>query len=63
MAKFKVQDSKMIRVGNSQYTPEQRAPGETEGDEIQAHQLEGGTLTAIRVENGELILEVVGRLE
>ena len=30
-----------------------RESGETEGDELQVHDLKGGTLTGIRTENGE----------
>jgi len=64
MAEFKVVGDKMIRVGNAWYSPRERELGETEGDELQVHDLEGGTLIGIRTENGELIFDVVGpRLE
>lgn len=63
MAEFKVVGDKMIRVGNAWYEPRECGPGETEGDELQVHDLEGGILNGIRTENGELIFNVVGSIE
>lgn len=63
MAKFKVQDGKMIRVDNANYPEKQRAPGETAGDELQPSNVEGGTLQNVSLVDGEIIFDVVGRIE
>ncbi len=62
MAEFKVVGDKIIRVGNSVYEPHERESGETEGDELKINDLKGGTLTGIRIKNGEVIFDIFGRI-
>lgn len=63
MAKFRVQGAKLIRMDNSRYPASDRDPGENIGDTLQPSDLIGGTLDGITIENGEVIFEVVGRIE
>lgn len=63
MAKFKVQDAKLIRVDNAFYPPEKRLPGESAGDELKLRDVQGGTLTGVKVVDGEIIFEVIGRID
>lgn len=63
MAKFKVQNDKMIRVDNSEYPDHRKYTGESAGDELQPSDVKGGTLQDVSLVDGEIIFDVIGRIE